>query len=840
MRKVMPRARRRGLQPALESLERREPLALASVPFATIEGAIAAGSRSAVAPIHVRSSLFQTRSDKPLILDFSTTASANGSSASAPRLNLIAADGPGHDRVTILGGDSSRGNLVASVQPGAYDLVVAGDGGSAYTVHVALAGDVVGDFHVGRADVAALNARIKAGVDVRANRHLRSLVIRNEGASTSVRPLTIDVSQEFQASDGGGNTTGLTNVVTVQSAAKAGIVATAGSGGSSSSVANSDGAFVFDAGALGIQSPALAQFTATDAFGQRVQAASMVGTPSLVPIGDSALPSANDLTAPAPLPGSATISALIVLNPIGDLTALQNMDDADLADRTYLTQQQMGAEYGASAQDLAAVQQFAQSAGLTVTYALQETGTVRVTGSASAFALAFGVTPMGAENALNLPWTYDGSLYVPSTLQAAIAGIVPVSNTPNGSFDPNPSGVLAGSQAVAPNVTPQISPVTPLTLASDYTFPTVAQPGAGENVGILEMVGVYDQQAQSDFATYMTGLVEPIPQVTAYGPQTPTSAPEMQLDMDTIGAVAPSANLSLYFGRGGLGDMLETIQSAAFSKVPINVLSISYGYAETYVSPLFADLFNRVFMEAAGMGITTYVAAGDSGSSGGQGNGLASLDFPASDPYVTSAGGTQYSGPLNSTEVAWNQVQKYGDVYAPTPKLGATGGGVSTLFTAVPSYQAQLRPQPTSANPGGGTGRAGPDVASLAGAPYIQIRAFGVDTAVGGTSAAAPLWAGLTAILDQQLEAQPDGLPLGFFNSILYLQLEADGITNATTDITSGTNATGYFPSPDNTVYVPTGIGYTAGPGWDMTTGWGTPNGQDLLDDLENLLNKPT
>jgi kumamolisin len=116
----------------------------------------------------------------------------------------------------------------------------------------------------------------------------------------------------------------------------------------------------------------------------------------------------------------------------------------------------------------------------------------------------------------------------------------------------------------------------------------------------------------------------------------------------------------------------------------------------------------------------------------------------------------------------------------------------------------------------------------------VNIVQNGATEDVWGTSAAAPLWAGLTAVLDQQLEASPDGKALGFFNPILYQELQGAGLT----DVVSGTNATSAVTTDNSQILMPTNIGYTAKTGWDMTTGWGVPDGTTLLTDLENLLKK--
>jgi kumamolisin len=191
---------------------------------------------------------------------------------------------------------------------------------------------------------------------------------------------------------------------------------------------------------------------------------------------------------------------------------------------------------------------------------------------------------------------------------------------------------------------------------------------------------------------------------------------------------------------------------------------------------------------AAALGITITVAAGDNGSSDGTKSN--SVDFPASSPHVLGCGGTalKASGGQRTSEVVWNDQASGG---------GATGGGVSAVF-ALPTWQATAGVP--AASPGG---RGVPDVAGDASPDTgYQILVDGQAEIVGGTSAVAPLWAGLIALLNQQL-----GRKLGFLNPQLYPL----GKT-AFFDITSGNNGA-----------------FAAKPGWDACTGLGSPNGQVLL-----------
>jgi len=198
--------------------------------------------------------------------------------------------------------------------------------------------------------------------------------------------------------------------------------------------------------------------------------------------------------------------------------------------------------------------------------------------------------------------------------------------------------------------------------------------------------------------------------------------------------------------------------------------------------------FDEACQSAAALGITITVASGDNGSSDGvSGN---NVDFPASSPHVLGCGGTELTAAngVIRKEVVWND----------QPQGRASGGGVSSVF-ALPPWQmnANVPAAPTS-----GGGRGVPDVAGDA-APDTGYNVLfdGQSGVVGGTSAVAPLWAGLIALLNQQR-----GSNIGFANLALYQNAE-----NGFNDITQGNNGS-----------------YSAGPGWDCCTGLGSPNGNQL------------
>jgi len=267
---------------------------------------------------------------------------------------------------------------------------------------------------------------------------------------------------------------------------------------------------------------------------------------------------------------------------------------------------------------------------------------------------------------------------------------------------------------------------------------------------------------------------------------------EVMLDIEVAAAVAPKALIAVYFAPNTDQGFLDAITRAVHDTVhKPSVVSISWGSAESNWTPQAMQQFDGAFQDAAALGVTICCAAGDNGSSDGVNDGRAHVDFPASSPHALACGGTKLvaSGNSITSEVVWNEGPD-----------SATGGGISDVFD-LPSWQANAH-VPHSANPGGRVGRGVPDVAGDADpASGYQVRVDGQDFVIGGTSAVAPLWAGLIALLNQRL-----GHSVGYLNPLLYGSAAA-----ALRSITSGDNGQ-----------------YKAGPGWDPCTGLGTPDGVKL------------
>lgn len=345
---------------------------------------------------------------------------------------------------------------------------------------------------------------------------------------------------------------------------------------------------------------------------------------------------------------------------------------------------------------------------------------------------------------------------------------------------------------------------TPPQLAECYRFPQQFD-GGGQCIGILEFGGGYDPLT---LLTYFSFLGVPWPRVVWVGVAGGVNAPgqsflmdtEVHLDIEMAGALAGGARIAVYFAPVSELGFVEAFGAAIHDAVnKPSVLSVSWAMAESIWSAATMEALNQYFREAAAMGVTICVASGDHGSTGSFLGELparrANVDFPGSNPYVLSCGGTRLtsSGGSIQDEVVWDEMGTSGT---------GSGGGVSAVYPR-PAYQANVN-IPPSANPGAIQGRGVPDVAGNAdprtGYVFLVDR---VATVAAGTSSVAPLWAALIARINQGLNAQ-----VGFLNVLLY---QSVANRNALHDITVGSNGL-----------------YGATPGWDACTGFGSPDGARL------------
>jgi kumamolisin len=344
-------------------------------------------------------------------------------------------------------------------------------------------------------------------------------------------------------------------------------------------------------------------------------------------------------------------------------------------------------------------------------------------------------------------------------------------------------------------------------VAEVYQWPANAT-GAGQTIGIIELSGGY---READLKAYFKTLGIQAPAIRAVNvdkaknaPTTPSSSDsEVMLDSEVAASVAPGAKIVVYFTPNtdqGFTDAITTAVHDAVNKP--SVISVSWGAAEANWTAQAMTALDAACQSAAALGVTITVAAGDDGSTDGMtGN---NVDFPASSPHVLSCGGTKLdaNGSTLVSEVVWNDLAE---------NDGATGGGVSNFF-ALPSWQANANvPAPSGATGGRGV----PDVSGDAD-PYTgyQIRVDGQTTVIAGTSAVAPLWAGLVAVANQQL-----GTQVGFLQPAIYAAKAA----SAFNDVTEGNNGA-----------------FSAASGWDACTGLGSPIASKLIPLLAPATSKPT
>jgi kumamolisin len=456
----------------------------------------------------------------------------------------------------------------------------------------------------------------------------------------------------------------------------------------------------------------------------------------------------------------------------------------------HLSQQEFSEMYAADPANFEHLRDFAHKHGLTVDEGASSLArrTLVLRGPANKMEAAFGVTLNDYVKDGKKFHSYTGTI---SMLQEHAEPVEAVLGLDNHPIARPHFRLLDKKKKSKPAQTASFNPPQ---VAQLYSFPTGVN-GAGQTIGIIELGGGYNS---SDLSSYFAGLSIAEPRVTAVSvdgatnsPNDPNADGEVALDIEVAGSIAPGANIAVYFTTNTSQGFVDALTTAIHDTAngPPSVISISWGSPESNWTAQSMTALDEACQSAAALGITITVASGDSGSSDGvSGN---NVDFPASSPHVLGCGGTELiaaNGAIQQ-EVVWNDQPQGG---------GASGGGVSSVFP-LPPWQENSNVPPS---PSSGGGRGVPDVAGDA-SPETGYNVFydGQSAVVGGTSAVAPLWAALIALLNQQR-----GSNIGFANPTLYQNAE-----NGFHDITQGNNGS-----------------YSARQGWDPCTGLGSPNGGQL------------
>jgi len=434
--------------------------------------------------------------------------------------------------------------------------------------------------------------------------------------------------------------------------------------------------------------------------------------------------------------------------------------------------------------DIAALTTFAAANGLQIESTDAGRRLVRLSGTAEAMEKAFGTELHRYEGGGHVCRARQGVLHAPASLADRITAVLGLDTRP----------------IATPKIVPHQGSTTPegflpTDVARLYGFENVD--ASGQCIGLIELGGGYtvtDNQA----AFKAMGIA--VPKIVAVGVDGASNDPtdtsgangEVALDIQVAGGVAPGATIAVYFAPNTDQGFVDAISQAVHDTTNNpSVLSISWGSAESGWTAQAVAAMGQAFQDAAKVGVTVCAASGDALATDGVSDGKAHVDFPASDPLVLGCGGTKIAASATAitNETVWNS------------NGGGTGGGVSSLF-ALPDYQRAAGVPASSTKTGG---RGVPDVSGDADPDSgYRIVTGGHTGLIGGTSAVAPLWAGIVAGLNATRIT-----PLGPIHAQLY------GDAASLRDITTGDNKSGT-------------VGFSAKEGWDACTGLGSPIGSAL------------
>jgi kumamolisin len=443
--------------------------------------------------------------------------------------------------------------------------------------------------------------------------------------------------------------------------------------------------------------------------------------------------------------------------------------------------------------DIQSVKTFAKNAGLKVTAVEPGRRLIKLAGSAETMQKVFQTELGHYQDGKQEFRGRSGMLHLPKDLSPIVEAVLGLDTRP-----------AAQPRLVKhPEVAAASSSFLPNQVAQFYGVPA-GLTGAGECIALIELGGGF---SPADTTAAFEALGISAPKVVSVSVDKGVNKPkpddgadgEVALDIQVAGGIAHGAKIAVYFSPNTDAGFVDAITGAAHDTTnKPSIMSISWGSAEANWTAQGLAAMTSALQDAATLGLSVFVAAGDNLATDGVSDGKAHVDFPASSPWAIGCGGTfiTVKGNKVSRETVWNR------------GTSGTGGGISDVYP-VPTFQLNAH-LPVSYN-GGRKGRGVPDVACVAdpNSGYIIV-VSGQREVVGGTSAVAPFWAGLTALANQK-----GGKPAGFFLPFLYDNAKL------LRDITSGNNK-------------PTGspIGYSSGSGWDACTGLGVPNGQAIINAL--------
>lgn len=475
-----------------------------------------------------------------------------------------------------------------------------------------------------------------------------------------------------------------------------------------------------------------------------------------------------------------------------------------------LTREKFLESFSVSDQDINKVTEFANFFGMTVVDSSPDNALIKLTSTVSILNRAFKVNLDKITIDIDEYFGHIEPISIPTELSNVIEHVFGLDSFSQSLKTPLPTVVDSTTVVNADEINnfasgQSLKYITPIQAASAYNFPPVD--GLGQCIGIIQYGGGYSKK-NLDLSFNRVGLVTPTivdvsvnggynnQQYTTASPDIKNYSTEVALDIFVVGCVVPRAKIAVYFNNSALITHFidPIIQAVNDTENNPSVISISWGYPETYQNDNPVDIVatDQILAQAVVLGITICCSTGDSGAYSDYQT--LSVTYPASSPYVLAVGGTSLilnpDGTINS-ETAWS----------------GSGGGLSK-FEAVPSWQSALNL----------TSRAIPDVSANAdprsGYTFYsyyynsvsRVQSSSTFVSIGGTSASAPLIAGLVTRLNQIFRKKIHSINQLFYSN-----------PSGFNDITVG----------DNNFNGKTG--YTSVVGWDAVTGLGSPNGVNLL-----------
>jgi subtilase family serine protease len=555
---------------------------------------------------------------------------------------------------------------------------------------------------------------------------------------------------------------------------------------------------------------------------------------------------------------------------LNQLLAAQ-LDPSSPSYHQWLTPEQFGARFGLSSSDIAKVSSWLTSQGFTITGVARSSTFINFTGTIGQAANAFGTSIHSL--------SYNGEQHIANitdpVLPSAIAAVV-TSITGLDDFRPKPHSrshgtVLVNSaqplftQTVGGTTSHYIAPADIYTIY-DYPFTpsnvaSSGNNGAGVTLAVMGQTDLNSGNVLPDANITAFRNAAGLPPINLTLKLAPSSVDpgisqgdidEAHLDVEWSSAAAPGASILYYYGKDALANSL----TQAIDNKVAPILSISYGLCEaSWGSSLLAS-YNQTLAQANAQGQTVLSSSGDAGATDCDVDGVATegfgVDFPSSSPYVTSAGGTQFSGDVSSPSTYWNSTNGVGSGSAISyiPEIpwnettasaaltaGGAGGGGASAFFAKPAWQ-------TGTGVPNDASRDVPDFSFNSAALHdgYLVCSSGASTTepactngfvsssnlvnvFGGTSFVAPSFAGVLALVEQHLG---NTTGLGNIGPILYGFLTGPTYTSVFHDITSGNNS---IPCAQGTLNCPNGgsIGYNASTGYDQASGIGTIDVSKLI-----------